>query len=329
MQNKIKVIAFVVVAVLLAGANSFYILTEGQQAIVTQFGKPVGEGTTEAGLHFKIPFIQKVRYVDKRILSWDGSPNQIPTRDKKYIRVDTTARWQIVDALKFIQTVQSELGAKSRIDTILDGHTRDVISNHNLVEAVRNSNQILDNLADKKKLLKEKKSEGEQPTDLAVIEVEEEVSGDIEKIRLGREKLSQLIVKKADEELMALGIQLVDLQLRRISYEKSVEEKVYDRMISERQRVAQKLRSIGQGEKAEIEGRLSKDLNRIESEAYKQAQLVRGKAQAKATAIYAQSLSRSPEFYEFIRTLEAYKKAIKKDSKLILSSDSEFLKLFR
>lgn len=328
MGNKTTTFLIIGVLALLTAANSFYILTEGQQAIVTQFGKPVGEGTTEAGLHFKLPFIQKVRYVDKRILSWDGSPNQIPTRDKKYIRVDTTARWKIVDALKFIQTVQNELGAKARIDTILDGHTRDVISNNNLVEAVRNSNQILDNLEAKKALVQKKKKKGDV-ADAAVIAAEEEVSTDIEKIRLGREKLSDLIVEKADSELRALGIDLIDLQLRRISYEKSVEEKVYDRMISERQRVAQKIRSIGKGEKAEIEGRTAKDLNRIQSEAYKKAQLVRGKAQAKATAIYAKSLKKAPEFYEFIRTLEAYDKAIKKDSKFILSSDSEFLKLLR
>lgn len=328
MGNKFKTILMLVLLITVCAANSFYILNEGQQAIVTQFGKPVGEPTTKAGLHLKIPFIHKVRYVDKRILSWDGSPNQIPTRDKKYIRVDTTARWKIFDSLKFIQTVQNELGAKARIDTILDGHTRDVISNNNLVEAVRNSNQILENLKEKKRMIKEKKKEGEV-ADATVIEVEEEVSGEIEKIRLGRERLSQLIVEKADKELQALGIQLIDLQLRRISYEKSVEEKVYDRMISERQRVAQKIRSIGKGDKAEIEGRLSKDLNRIESEAYKEAQLIRGKAQAKATAIYAKSLKQAPDFYEFIRTLEAYKKAIKKDSKFILSSDSEFLKLFQ
>lgn len=328
MKNKLNSIIVILIAIVVIADQSFYILTEGKQAIVTQFGRPIGEGTNQAGVHFKIPFIQKVRYVDKRILSWDGSPNQIPTKDKKYIRVDTTARWKIVDALKFIQTVQNERGAKARIDTILDGHTRDVISNHNLVEAVRNSNQILENLQSKKEIVKEKKKQGDA-AEVAVLEVEEEVVSDIEKIELGRERLSQIIVEKADEELHALGIDLVDVQLRRISYEKSVEEKVYDRMISERQRVAQKIRSIGKGEKAEIEGRMAKDLNRIESEAYKEAQLIRGKAQAKATEIYAKSMKNAPEFYEFIRTLEAYKKAIKKDSKFILSSDSEFLKLFR
>lgn len=302
--------------------SSFYIIDEGKQAIVTQFGKPIGTPVTNAGMHFKKPFIQEVRYIDKRILSWDGYPNQIPTKDKKYIKVDTTARWKITDALKFIQTVQNERGAKARLDTILDGHTRDVISNHNLVEAVRNSNAILDNIAAKKEEIKTRKANGEPI-------IEEEISGEVDKIAVGREQLSQMIVEKAQEECKTLGIELIDVQLRRISYEKSVEKKVYERMISERQRVAQKIRSIGKGEKAKIEGRLTKDLNKIESEAYRKAELVRGKAQAQATAIYAKSLKQDPKFYEFIKSMESYKKAIKNDSKFILSSDNEFLKFFR
>lgn len=302
--------------------GSFYILTEGKQAIVTEFGKPVGDPITTAGLHFKVPLIQKARFVDKRILSWDGYPNQIPTKDKKYIRVDTTARWRISDALKFIQTVQNEQGAKARLDTILDGHTRDIISNHNLVEAVRNSNSILDQLKEKKQEISQSRENGE-------IILEEEISGDIEAIRVGREQLSQMIVERASEELASLGIDIIDVQLRRISYEKSVEDKVYERMISERQRIAQKIRSIGKGEKAIIEGRLIKDLNKIESEAYRKAEVIRGKAQAEAAAIYAKALSRAPKFYEFIRAMEAYKKSIKDDSKLIISSDSEFLKFLK
>lgn len=302
--------------------SAYYTLTEGKQAIVTQFGKPVGEPITEAGLHFKMPILQEVRYVDKRILSWDGDPNQIPTKDKKYIRVDTTARWKIVDALKFIQTVQNEAGAKARLDTILDGHTRDVISNHNIVEAVRNSNQIIDSIEEKKDQIQKRKDSGQ-----AI--VEEEITGDIEKIFIGREQLSEMIAKKADSELEGLGIQLIDVQLRRISYERSVETKVYERMISERQRIAQKIRSIGKGEKAEIEGRLSRDLNNIESEAYKKSQIIRGKAEAKATAIYARALKKSPDFYSFLRSMEAYQRSLKNDTQLILSSDSDFLKFLK
>lgn len=309
-------------AILITFNSSFYILTEGRQAIVTQFGKPVGEPQTEAGIKFKTPFLQEVRLVDKRILSWDGYPNQIPTKDKKYIKVDTTARWRVVDALKFIQTVQNEQGAKARLDTILDGYTRDIISGHNLVEAVRNSDNILAKIEEKKQAIKIQKENGE-------FVLEEEISGEIEAVSVGREQLSQMIVEKADKELEALGIKLIDVQLRRISYEKSVERKVYDRMISERQRIAQKIRSIGQGEKAKIEGRITKDLKEIQSKAYREAEVIRGKAEAKSTKIYAQSLSRDPKFYEFIRTMEAYKKAIKSDSKFLLSSQSEFLKFFK
>jgi membrane protease subunit HflC len=321
-QSKFSIVLVILFIAFVTVNSSFFLVTEGQQAIVTQFGKPVGESKTTAGMHFKTPFMQEVRYVDKRILNWDGSPDQIPTKDKKYIKVDTTARWQIVDALKFIQTVQNENGAKSRLDTILDGHTRDIISNHNLVEAVRNSNAIIEIIESKKVLLQERKDKGEPI-------IEEEISGEIAKIDVGREQLSQLIVKKAQEECNTLGIKLIDVQLRRISYEKSVEKKVYERMISERQRIAQKFRSIGKGETAVIEGRLTKDLQRIESEAYRKAQKIRGEAQGKATAIYAKSLSRDPKFYEFIQTMEAYKRAIKPESKMILSSDSEFLKYFK
>lgn len=322
MSNKslIATIGFVILAI--AFNSSFYILTEGKQAIVTEFGKPVGEPVTTAGVKFKKPFFQDVRYVDKRILSWDGFPNQIPTKDKKYIKVDTTARWRVIDALKFIQTVQNEQGAKSRLDTILDGHTRDVISGHNLVEAVRDSNRILKIIEEKKAAIQARKAKDE-------IILEEEVSGEIESIQVGREQLSQMIVQRADKELEALGIKLVDVQLRRISYEESVESKVYERMISERQRIAQKIRSIGKGEKAKIEGRISKELKEIESKAYRQAEVIKGKAEAESTAIYAKTLSRDPKFYEFIRTMEAYEKSIDADAKFLLSSDSEFLKFLK
>ncbi len=322
MSNKTLVTILGSIVLLLLINSTFFILTEGQQAIVTQFGKPVGQPITEAGIHLKKPLVQEIRYVDKRILNWDGFPNQIPTKDKKYIKVDTTARWRVVDALKFIQTVQNEQGAKARLDTILDGYTRDVISGHNLVEAVRNSNSILKKIEEKKAEIKKKKEAGE-------FILEEEVGGEIASVDVGREQLSQMIVKLADKELEALGIKLIDVQLRRISYEQSVEKKVYERMISERQRIAQKIRSIGKGEKAKIEGRLSKDLKEIESKAYRLAEVIRGKAEAKAAKIYADSLNRDPKFYEFIRTMEAYKKSLKGDSKFLLSSESEFLKFLK
>lgn len=322
MGNKSITTIILIVAVLIIGKSSFFIITEGKQAIVTQFGKPVGEPRTQAGVNFKTPLLQEVRLIDKRILSWDGSPNQIPTKDKKYIKVDTTARWKIVDALKFIQTVGNENGAKSRLDTILDGYTRDVISNHNLVEAVRNSDAIFDNIQRMKDDITEKKKKG-------IFILEEEISGDIEPVKYGREQLSQMIVKKADKELKALGIKLIDVQLRRISYEQSVERKVYERMISERERIAQKIRSIGKGEKAKIEGRISKDLKKIESEAYRKAQVIKGRADAKSTSIYAKALERDVDFYEFIRSMEAYKKSLKGKTKFLLSSEATFLKFLK
>lgn len=321
MQNKSTIFFIAVFAGLLGLKSTFYIVSEGHQVIVTQFGKPMGEPVTDAGIQFKLPW-QTAIFVDKRILSWDGFPNQIPTKDKKYIKVDTTARWKIIDALKFIQTVQNEQGAKTRLDTILDGHTRDIISNHSLVEAVRNSDDILKIIEEKKKILAERKESGE-------FVLEEEISGEIESIYVGREQLSQMIVEQADKELETLGIRLIDVQLRRISYEESVEKKVYERMISERQRIAQKIRSIGKGEKAEIEGRLSKDLRSIESKAYREAQALKGKAQGKAAAIYAKSLQLDPKFYSFIRSMQAYKKALPDDLKLLITQESEFLKYLK
>jgi membrane protease subunit HflC len=320
-SNKSMFLIFLGLAVLYALNQSFYIVTEGQQVMLTKFGKPESDSITDAGMYFKLPWL-KATYVDKRILSWDGSPNQIPTKDKKYIKVDTTARWQIVDALKFIQTVRNERGAQARLDTILDGATRDVISNQNLVEAVRNSNAIIEWNKKLQQEINERKEKGQSI-------LEEEMSGEIEPILIGREQLSQKIVERAETEVEALGIKLIDVQLRRISYEASVEKKVYERMISERQRIAQKIRSIGKGEKAEIEGRLSKDLREIQSKAYRKAQTIRGKADAESFDIYAKSLNRDPKFYEFMRSMEAYKKALKPNSKLLLSSKSEFLKYLK
>lgn len=308
----------------LASLTAAYVVPEGRQAIITQFGRPIGKPVTEAGLHLKLPFIQKVQFVDKRILTWDGYPNQIPTRDKKYIIVDTTARWRIDDALKFIQTVQNERGAKARLDAILDAITRDTISNHNLVEAVRNTNSILDYIRERTEESARKLADGE-----ILVAEEEEITGEIEPINTGRENLSGLIAKKAAEELKAFGISIIDVQLRRIAYEASVEKKVYERMISERKRIAEKIRSIGKGEQAKIQGKTSRDLQRIDSEAYRRAQAIKGKAQAEATAIYAKAMSRDRRFYEFVRTMDAYKLSLKPETQMILSTDSQFLDLLK
>ena len=325
-MNPIRILLSIVAILFSISAiiSSAFIVAEGRQAIITQFGRPIDEPVTNPGMHFKVPFIQTVQYVDKRILTWDGYPNQIPTRDKKYIIVDTTARWRIHNALKFIQTVQNERGAKARLDAILDAITRDTISNHNLVEAVRNTNLILDYIELKQKDSQKKLAAGE-----ILVAEEEEITGEIEKIHIGREHLSSLIAKKAAEELAPFGITIIDVQLRRIAYESSVEKKVYERMISERKRIAEKIRSIGKGEQAKIQGKTSRDLQRINSDAYRKAQGIKGKAEAESISIYAHSLSQDPKFFEFTRTLDAYKKALKEDTQFILSTDSQFLELLK
>lgn len=320
------VIPVALLAIIITLSNTFFVIGEGQQALITQFGKPVGEPITKAGLHMKTPFIQDARYIDKRILSWDGTPNQVPTKDKKYIQVDTTARWKIVDALRFIQTVQSERAAKARLDAILDSATRDVISNHNLVEAVRLSNDILEVVETRKR----QAEEGDLADDLAIeAQVVEEITGEIERVSVGREELSRMIVEAATDSLREFGIELVDVQLRRIAYEESVEQNVYRRMISERERIAEKIRSMGQAERARIEGRRERDLRRIQSEAYRESQTIRGEAEARATALYAQAMSQDPDFFHFLRSMEAYRKSFENNPRFILSSDSEFLKYFK
>ena len=307
--------------------SSCYVITEGRQVVITEFGKPI-KSVKVAGLHLKMPFIQDVRRIDLRILSWDGNPNQIPTKDKKYIEVDTTARWQIIDPLKFIQTVQNERGAKSRLDAILDGITRDVISGHNLVEAVRNTNTILD-IIEKRKKEADNKDKKTDEQDGEIIQMQEEITGEVEPIEIGREQLSALIVESAKKELLPLGIKLIDVQLKRIAYEDSVQQKVYGRMISERERIAEKILSFGKGERAKIEGKTDKDLKEIESDAYRKVQEIKGRAEAEANNIYAKSLQQNPGFYRFVRSLEAYEKALPKESKLLLSSKSRFWEVLR
>ena len=319
--------SFILIVSLLASviliSSSAFILPEGRQAIITRFGKPIGDSVTNAGLHFKKPFVEDVRYVDKRILIWDGNPNQIPTKDKKYIMVDTTARWRIIDALKFIETVQDERGAKDRLDGILEAITRDTISNHNLVETVRNSNTILNEAKEKKEKRKALLAAG------TVVLEEEEVIGEIEAVGVGREKLSAIITEKADKELAQFGISIIDVQLRRISYEASVEQKVYDRMISERMRIAEKIRSIGKGEQAKIHGKISRDLQKIESQAYRTAQIIKGKAEAKATGIYARAYSKNPNFYAFLKKMEVYKNSLQGETEFITTTNSDFLNMLK
>ena len=321
-MKKIMGPALVVLGIFLvmASFSAAFTIVEGRQAVITQFGRPL-RTVTEAGLHWKAPFIHEVRLLDLRILSWDGFPNQIPTKDKKYIKVDTTARWRIKDPLKFIQTVQNERGARSRLDAILDGITRDIISGHNLVEAVRNSNKVFELMKVRRKARKDKADATDEVT---VTVGDDAMTGDVEPVEVGRERLSSMIVDGARIELAPLGIELIDVQIRRIAYEESVQSKVYSRMISERQSIAEKIRSIGKGEQAKIKGKAEKDLKQIESEAYRTIQKIKGTAEAKATGIYARSLGQDPKFYAFVRRLEAYEKSIPAGTRILLSTKTRF-----
>lgn len=300
---------FILLVVFAFAIGMLYVINEGQQVVITQFGKPVGSSVTSAGLHIKRPLIQEAHYFEKRLLDWDGDPNQIPTKDKKYIWVDTIARWQIVDALKFLQSVGNEINAQGRLDDIINSATRDVVTSHLLVETVRDSNRILEN-----------KAEGED-----VIVTDEA----LERIYVGRKMLEGVILDKAKVLAPQYGIDIVDVRIKRVNYVEDVRNKVYDRMIAERKRAAEKYRSEGQGKSAEIEGQVAKELKAITSEAYREAQVITGKADAEAINIYAAAYSQSPDFYSFMKTLETYKSTIDDKSTVILTTDSDYYKYMK
>ncbi len=299
----------VVVLIILAAGGiylSYFIVNERQQVIITQFGKPVGKPVTKPGIYFKVPFMQEANYFDRRFLEWDGNPNQIPTKDKRFIWVDTYARWRIADPLLFFQRVRDERGAQSRLDDILDGETRNAIANNNLVELIRSSNrtyQIDEELLDS--------DEGDA----------------LLKIQYGRDQITRSIISAAAPRTLELGIELLDLQFKRINYVEEVQRKIFERMISERKRIAEKFRSEGQGEASKILGEKARELKKIQSEAYKTAQEIIGKADAEATAIYASAYNRtaeSREFYRFIKTMETYKTTLSDKDWLFLSTKGDF-----
>ena len=296
------------ILLLLVLANAIYIVSEMNQVIITQFGEPIGGAITKAGVHLKTPFIQKTNYFEKRWLEWDGFPNQIPSKDKKYIWVDTYARWRISDPLVFYQRVRDERGAQSRLDDVIDGETRNVIANYDLIEVVRSSNR-----------------EFERTEETAILQAETEVA----KIQIGREKLAQMILANASKITPQFGVELRDMRIKRINYVDEVQQKVFDRMIAERKRIASKYRSEGDGRSAEIRGQKEKELKRIQSGAYRTAQEVKGKADAEATRIYAQAYSVDADFYQFLKTLETYRTSLDSETWLLLSTDSEFLKFLK
>jgi modulator of FtsH protease HflC len=289
-------------------ADAIYIVSETNQVIITQFGEPIGGAITSAGMHVKVPFIQKTNYFEKRWLEWDGDANQIPTKEKKYIWVDTYARWRISVPLVFFQRVRDERGAQSRLDDIIDGETRNAIAQFDLIEIVRSSNREM------------------ELTDEAIML---ETSEAIAKIEVGREKIAQIILENASKIAPQFGVELKDVRVKRINYVDEVQQKVFDRMIAERKRIASKYRSEGDGKSAEIRGQKEKELKRIQSEAYRTAQEIKGKADAEATRIYAQAYNLDPEFYQFLKTLETYRTSLDGETWLLLSTDSEFLKFLK
>lgn len=301
-----NLIIILIIAVILL-LNALYVLDERAQAIITQFGEPVGDPIVNAGLHLKIPFIQKVHFFEKRILEWDGDPKQIPTSDKRYIWIDTYARWQISDPLKFYQTTRNEAFAHGRLDDILSGTTRDVVSSNKLLEIVRNSSRKLQ----------------------FTTEFEESSEDEIRKddvIEIGRLKIEDEIFEISTDKLDQYGMKLIDVKIKRLNYNEEVRQKVYDRMISERNKIAAKYRSAGQGAAAEIRGKMQRELDQIESEAFKTAQQIIGEADATALDIYANAYQKDPGFYEFIKTLETYKNTISEKETMIMTTDSDYFK---
>jgi membrane protease subunit HflC len=302
---------------IILGAIAFYLCTyvvkETDQVILTQFGKPVGEPVTEAGLHFRLPFIQEVNRIEKRFLPWDGPANEMSTKDKTYLVIDTYARWRISDAMQYFLRLRDERSALSRLDDILGSETRNAVAKHELIEIVRTSK---DRVA---------------VTDKSLTEGMGNV-GMLYPIKIGREKVEQEIFEKAANKLAGFGIELLDVRFKRINYNETVRRRIYERMVSERQQIAARFRSEGAGEAAKIIGKKERDLQEIESESYKRVQEIYGQADAKASAIYAKaydSSSESSEFYRFIKTLETYKEVLSEDVSLVLTTDSPLFRLLK
>jgi membrane protease subunit HflC len=288
--------------------DGFYIVSEMNQVIITQFGEPIGGTISNPGLHVKVPLIQKANFFEKRWLEWNGDANQIPTKDKKFIWIDTYARWRISDPLIFFQRVRDERGAQSRLDDIVDGETRNAIANFDLIEIVRSSNR-----------------EFEMTEEIAILDI----ASVIPKIETGRDKIAQVILEKSSEITPEFGVELKDVRIKRVNYVDEVQKKVFERMIAERQRIASKYRSEGDGKSAEIRGQKERELKKIQSEAYRKAQEIKGKADAEATGIYATAYNLDPEFYSFMKTLETYRVTVDSSTTLLLTTESDYFKYFK
>lgn len=302
---------FTFVAIALAGllvlGDAVFVVDETRQVVITQFGNPVGAPITSPGLHAKVPLIQKAHFFDKRFLEWDGDANQMPTRDKRFIWVDTYARWRINDPLLFFQRLRDERGAQSRLDDILDGETRNAVARHDLVEVVRSSNR---------------------PPEAILVDSEEETAI-LQSITKGRQAITEEILKEASRRTADLGIELIDLRIKRINYVDQVQRDVFARMIAERKRVGERYRSEGEGEAARIGGEKQRELQRITSEAYMKAQEIRGKADAEATRVYAEAYGRDQAFYAFVKNLETFEKTADSRTTLILTTSSDLLRVLK
>jgi membrane protease subunit HflC len=293
--------------------SSVYTVSEVEQVIITQFGKPVGAPVTTAGLKLKLPFIQDVNPIDKRVLEWDGSPSDMPTKDKLYISVDLFARWRITDPLQYFLRLRDERSAQSRLDDILGSETRNAVAKHELIEIIRTTKDRV-------------------PLRDTLLTDAERDMGSLVPIQKGRKLVEREIFAAAAEKVRVFGIELLDIRFKRINYNESVRPKIYDRMISERRQIAERFLSEGHGEAARIRGNRVRDLNKIQSEAYRQVEEIRGVADAKAAEIYASAYNRNPEavaFYEFTRTMQAYKSIIADNTTLVLSTDSDLFKFLK
>ena len=317
-MKRIKSVVILIVLGLaaLAAMSSLYTVSEVEQAIITQFGEPVGAPVTTAGLKFKVPLIQDVNLIEKRILEWDGNPSDMPTKDKLYVSVDLFARWRIVDPLQYFLRLHDERSAQSRLDDVLGSETRNAVAKHELIEIIRTTR-------DRVPLRDASLTDGgQQQLDV----------GSLVPIQKGRKLVEQEIFAEAAEKVRVFGIELLDIRFKRINYNESVRAKIYDRMISERRRIAERFLSEGNGEAARIRGNRVRDLNKIQSEAYRQVEEVRGVADGKATEIYARAYNQSPEavaFYEFTRTMQSNKSIIAENTTLVLSTGSDLFKFLK
>ena len=294
-------------------ANPFYVVTETEQVIVTQFGKPIGAAVTNAGLHRRIPVIHEVHRIERRALEWDGEPREMPTKDKTYLVVDAFARWRISDPDAFFLRLRDERSARSRLDDIIGGEIRSVVAAHDLIEIVRSNRE-------RQPTREEAKADG------IALQVH------WPPIQSGRAALERLVQEASAPKLASFGIELLNVQFTRINYNRAVEQSIYQRMISERQQIAERFRSEGQGEAARILGNREKELQLIESEAYRKVQVVRGEADARASEIYARAYNQTPtaaEFYGFMKTLETWQEAADANTTLLLGTDSDVFGLLK